>query len=890
MFTAKNFSLKICLRKVLYMKQLVLLTYFLIVSIILPVYSHAEQTVKAGVYDNPPLSIISDTGEISGIHVDIIRAIALKENWQLSFVPGTLTEGLNRLQSGQIDILVPLAYSAERERDLDFNSITVVTNWGQIYTPKGKELQSFLDLDGKRVAVVKGNIQYTALREMLGQFGIKPRYQEVDNFKEVFVLLQKKNVDAGVVGRFFGMVNDRKYRVVASPIVFNPIEVRYGFRKGGGSELIKNVDRNLSIMKADSNSPYHQALARYLGVSRHSGIPLWIKWFIPLIGGLFALFVVLNGILRREVQRRTEALKREFDDRCRAESALAESEEKYRDLVESANSLIIKIDTSGAITFFNEFAEQFFGFTKNEVLGKCVIGTIIPEIESSGRNLAGLVETMFSSPEYHLICEHENIRKDGSRCWISWSNRPLFDDSGEIIGMLSVGQDVTERRAYEQQLVYQANYDLLTGLPNRNLLKDRLEHDISLFSRNRGFLGVLSLDVDNFNVINDTLGHSAGDQLLIAFSGRLQDVIRNSDTLARLSGDEFVILPGELPNGEAAAVLAEKILSSMAAPFRISDRELFISVSIGIASYPSDGDTVEMLLQHAETAMFEAKRGGKNDFRFFTGDLNNRIHDRLSLETSLHHALVNNEFILHYQPQVNVIDGTISGMEALLRWRKSDGSIVPPLEFIPALEDSGLIVSVGEFVLETACRDAGEISKAAGRPLVLSVNISARQFQRSDIVDQLSGILKETGFTPELLRLELTESLLMEDSEATLEKLYQLKELGVSLSIDDFGTGYSSLSYLNRLPISELKIDRSFVKNIPGNKSDTVIVNTIVTMAQSLNLNVVAEGVETAEQLEYLSKHNCGTFQGFLFSKPVPTEQFKALFIKNNPAHPTIQL
>lgn len=863
------------------MKHLLIIASFLLCAIYLPPPVHAALAVKAGVYDNPPLSLISDRGEMSGIHVDLIKHIASREKWDLSFVPGTLAEGLKRLKSGEIDMLVPLAYSADRTRDFDFNSVTVVTNWGQIYTPRGKELQSFLDLDGKRIAVMSGNIQYTALREMLDQFGIKPRYVEANDFKEVFRLIQQNRVDAGVAGRFFGMVNEEKYKVVATPIVFNPIEVRYAFRKGVSAELIEATDRNLSAMKTDPNSPYHQAMAKYLEVTRHSGIPRWIKWLVPVIGGLFLLFVVLNYILRREVQRRTEELNREFEERCKAENALADSEKNYRELVESANSIIIKVNTGGVLTFFNEYAEKFFGFTKDEVIGKELVATILPETESDGRDLAGLLDAMLSHPEHHTTSENENIRKDGSRCWISWSNRPLFDDNGLLVGMLSVGQDVTKRRAYEHQLVYQANYDILTGLPNRNLLKDRLEHDISLFPRNRGFLGVLSLDIDNFNMINDTLGHDAGDQLLIAFSNRLQDVIRKSDTLARISGDEFVILPGEIPNSEDAAVLAEKILSSITAPFRIADHELFISVSIGIASYPSDGDTVELLLQHAETAMYEAKRGGKNDFRFFTGDLNSRIHNRLSLETSLHRALENDEFILHYQPQVDVADGTVTGMEALLRWKKMDGTIVPPMEFIPALEDSGLIVSVGEWVLETACRDAKEMSKVARRPLILSVNISARQFQRADIVDQLAGILEETGFSPELLKLELTESLLMGDTEATLEKLHLLKELGVSLSIDDFGTGYSSLSYLRRLPISELKIDRAFVMNIPENKSDAVIVNTIITMAQCLDLHVVAEGVETEEQRRFLEDQHCRTFQGFLFSRPVPAAQLTELLREN---------
>ncbi|WP_052440312.1 bifunctional diguanylate cyclase/phosphodiesterase [Geobacter sp. OR-1] len=577
-------------------------------------------------------------------------------------------------------------------------------------------------------------------------------------------------------------------------------------------------------------------------------------------------------------------MKKEFGDRRKAEDALAGSERKYRELVESANCIIVKVNTSGIITFFNEYAEQFFSFTKEEIIGRNLVGSILPETESSGRILANLIETIFDNPDQHLAFDSEAINRDGSRYWISWSNRPLFDETGTLIGMLAVGNDISERRAYEQQLVYQANYDLVTGLPNRNLLIDRLNHDIALTSRSKGFLGLITLDIDNFKIINDTLGHDAGNQFLFAFSKRLMDVIRKSDTVARLGGDEFAILPVGLPNGEGAAVMAEKILSSLSVPFMIGERELYVTVSIGIASYPTDGDTVELLLQNSEAAMYEAKKGGKNAFRFFTDDLNTRMHERLALETNLHHALENNEFILYYQPQVDVITGEITGMEALLRWQQSDGKIVPPMEFIPSLEDSGLIVSVGEWVLETACREAKLMSDQAGRRLTLSVNISARQFNRSDIIEHIDFILKETGLPPESLRLELTESLLMGDTEATLERLHELKDLGISLSIDDFGTGYSSLSYLKRLPISELKIDRAFVKNVPENKSDAVIVNTIITIAQCLDLNVVAEGVETEEQRQFLAKQLCPTFQGFLFSKPVPFDQFNDLISQNQPA------
>jgi|GEM_PF-1233472 len=856
----------------------------LVVLCLMPFAAHGERDVRVGVYDNPPLSIVNTDGSVSGLNVDILKEIAVKEKWRLSFVTGTLEEGLKHLSDGDIDILASLAYSPERAERFDISTVTIVVNWGQIYAAREGMLQSFLDLDGKRVAVVKGNIQYSGLKELLGDFGVSPRYVEVDSFKKVFELLQKKQVDAGVVGRFFGMLNDERYGVAATPIVFNPIELRYGFHKGVNADLISAIDQDLTAMKADRNSAYHKALEQYLQVAAKGGVPRWVKWLIGIAGGLFAVFFALSGLLRREVRRRTEELQKECEVRLKAEDALAASEQKYRELVESANSIILKLDTNGVITFANDYAEAFFQLDTEEIIGRHIVGTLLPETESSGRDLAEMIATIMTHPERHLVNENECLRKDGSRLWVSWANRPLFDDDGTLIGILSVGQDITDRRLYEQQLVYQANHDILTGLPNRNLLADRLQQAMAMYDRHPCFLGLILLDIDNFKVINDTLGHGAGDLLLIAFADRLHTMLRKSDTLARLSGDEFVILPADLQESQAAAVLAEKVLSAMAAPFRVNDRELYVTVSIGIVGYPADGENIELLLQHAEATMYEAKRDGKNAFRFFTGELNQQMHDRLSLETKLHRALEQEEFLLHYQPQVDLQSNTITGMEALIRWKGSDGVIIPPGDFIPALEESGLIVPVGEWVLETACRQAKQWIDELDKPFIMSVNISARQFQRSEIVTLVAEILQETGLPAECLRLELTESLLMIDSETALDKLHQLKHLGVSLSIDDFGTGYSSLSYLKKLPISELKIDRAFVMNIPSDSSDTVLVNTIISMAQCLNLHVVAEGVENEEQRSFLAQQQCPTYQGFLFSRPLPVEQFTALLKENQPA------
>lgn len=429
-----------------------------------------------------------------------------------------------------------------------------------------------------------------------------------------------------------------------------------------------------------------------------------------------------------------------------------------------------------------------------------------------------------------------------------------------------------ERRAAE--VARAAQYDSLTGLANRALFRDRLGRAQLRAARNEQHLGVMLLDVDRFKGINETLGHDAGDLLLIRMAERLHECVREVDSIARLGGDEFALILEGLASGESAAIVAERILTSVARPFEVAGREVFVTTSAGIAIYPGDGEDAGALVKNADSALSGAKAQGRNTYRFYTPDLNARALERLSLETGLRRALERGEFVLYYQPRVELASGRLLGAEALLRWVHPERGLVPPGSFIPLAEESGLIIPIGEWVVRAACAQSRAWQQAGYRPVRIAVNISARQFGHRALRDTVASALEESGLDPTHLEIELTEGLLMEHTDTVLATLGDLKAMGLLIAIDDFGTGYSSLSYLKRFPIDALKIDQSFVRDITTDGNAAAISAAIVGLARALRLNVIAEGVESREQAEVLIAQGCAEGQGYLYSRPLPADRF----------------
>ena len=439
--------------------------------------------------------------------------------------------------------------------------------------------------------------------------------------------------------------------------------------------------------------------------------------------------------------------------------------------------------------------------------------------------------------------------------------------------VLDNAREMEEIKSAQERLDYMAHYDALTGLPNRTLFTDRLKQALAYAQRNDLMLAVLFIDLDNFKVVNDTLGHMVGDKLLSQVASELAACIREVDTVARLGGDEFTVLLTNINELSDITQVAQKILNTVAKPFMLDGNELFISASIGISVYPDDDKSMDNLIRNADTALYHAKAHGKNTFHFYTSEMNERVQKRAQYEKRLRHAIKNHEFYLNYQPQVEIGTGRIIGVEALLRWNDEDGIPIPPGEFIHIAEETGLIVPVGEWVLYAACAQNVQWQQQGMAPIRMAVNVSANQFRRDDFVQTVKNALHKTGLEPRLLELEITESILVNHEEGVVSTMNELNSMGVSFSIDDFGTGYSSLSYLKRFPVSTLKIDISFIRHITTNQDDAAIALAITSMAHSLRLNVVAEGVETSEQLAVIREHGCDNVQGFLIAKPMlPTD------------------
>jgi diguanylate cyclase (GGDEF)-like protein/PAS domain S-box-containing protein len=552
---------------------------------------------------------------------------------------------------------------------------------------------------------------------------------------------------------------------------------------------------------------------------------------------------------------------------------------RQRAVESSSNGILIADATlpDRPIVYVNPAFERITGYSAEEALG------CNPRfLHQADPEQSGLEEIRIALRDQREgVAVLRNFRKGGDLFWNELSIAPVRDDGGRLTHFIGIINDITECKGYEEQLAYQSNHDGLTGLPNRNLLMDRIRQALLHAQRHRTQAAILSIDLDHFKFINDSLGHHRGDWLLETVAERIGECVRSMDTLARQGGDEFVVVLSDLGQSEHAALVAQKIRGSVSRPLTIEDHDLEITCSIGISLYPKDGRDEQTLLKNAEVAMYRAKEQGRNNYQFYTDELNKKVVARMSMEIHLRRALEREEFLLHYQPQVDLNSGRIVGMEALIRWQSPELGFIPPARFIPLAEETGLIAPIGEWVLETACRQNQAWQDAGLSALTMAINLSPRQFQQENLADRVARSLAETGLGPNYLELEIVESMVMHDVKNASSLTGKLKELGVQLTMDDFGTGYSSLSYLKLFPFDKIKIDQSFVRNITSDPDSAAIARAMIALAHSLKLRVVGEGVETAGQLHYLRSHGCDEMQGFYFSRPVPSGKIEQMLQEN---------
>ena len=721
-----------------------------------PVLAAPERVpVRVGVTENAPI-VTARAGESPrGIAIDVIEWVAEREGWQISYVPDSYEKLAARLDSGDIDLLVGVGYSAERAERFRFSRQSLIGNWGLVFRHADVQITSLPDLEGKRVALMRGSVHSQALIDLSVQFDAPFVPVYVDTYSQALEAISKGQADAGAVNRVFAALHPHQPDVVATGIVFNPVFVHYAASKQASPVLLAAIDRHLIALKADPDSIYYQSLRRWLESPPPERTPGWLPWAAAVAGGLLLLALAIAGFLRHQVYRQTGELQR------RADQLQSEIEQRER------------------------------------------------------------------------------------------------------------------AQAHLNQLAY---YDALTNLPNREGFNIALREALADVHGTEERLALLFIDVDRLKNVNDGLGHGAGDVLLQQIAARLQSVLRTHDHISRFGGDEFVVIVREIGPTADAERVATRLLQSLSAPIDVGPTQIYSSASVGVALYPDDATSMEALLKHADTAMYQAKEQGGNRYLFYHAQQTARVVERLTLDTRLRQALERDELLLHYQPVVELESGRVVGAEALLRWDDPERGLVMPSAFIHAAEDTGLIVAIGEWVLETSCAQLYEWQrKGRADHLTLAVNVSTRQLEERHLVESVERALARSGLDPECLELEITENVMLIVTDEVRACLASLRSMGVRLSLDDFGTGYSSLSYLKQLPFHALKIDRSFVSRVPGHAADTQIVSAILALARGLDLQCVAEGIETQEQYDFLRERGCEFGQGFLMSPPQTADDFAAM-------------
>ncbi len=584
-------------------------------------------------------------------------------------------------------------------------------------------------------------------------------------------------------------------------------------------------------------------------------------------------FIIKNPIIQNlNVENPTIFNDALYKDKIRAEIAL-----------NSISDAVICTDIRGNIDYLNIAAEKITGWSREEAAGH-PFSHVFQIIDGATRQpIINPVDLVLQSNKAMGLAEDTVlVRRDGSEIEIADSASPIHDWDSKLTGVVVVFHDVSVAKAMSMKMTHLAQHDFLTNLPNRVLLNDRIAQAIASANRYGTQVALLFLDLDNFKHINDSLGHATGDKLLQSVTKRLSSSVRNTDTVSRQGGDEFIILLEDSKTGKTAALTAEKILEELTLPHIIGKCQLHITTSIGISVYPQNGSDAEELLKNADTAMYHAKENGRNNYQFFENEMNTRAVQRLQIEADLRVALEKKQFVLHYQPKINLDNNQITGVECLLRWQHDERGEMLPEQFVAIAEESGLIVPIGRWVLREACKQAKKWLDESKPIIIIAVNISAKEFLHKDFVENVRAILIESQLPSSHLELEITESVLMRDAQSSTAILHQLKQIGIQLTVDDFGTGYSSLSYLQQFPIDVLKIDQSFVHQVASASDEGVIVSAIISMGNSLKLRVIAEGIENKMQLDFLKSRHCTEGQGYFFSPALIATAFAATYLKTN--------
>lgn len=816
--------------------------------------------------DNYPPYKFSQNGKFNGFEIELSNIIFADGDYNVEFSTDSWSRVYDGVANDKIDTCGLVAINEERKRELLFSNV-VLKGYISIYTRSDFNIVSVKDLEQYHVGV--GYKQYT--EEILHDVvGIK-NYSTFSTVEEALEALDKGTIDVLFENQeavnYYLIEKELKTRIKSQESNLYPVQLAYGVRKGN-KDLVKYVNKKLEYLI--STGEYENLYQKYFGAHSEYYDNYHRNKFIFITVLIIIIFILLQVHIKRLKKKITRAYRE-----------LRKHHEWLEVTISSIGEAIIATDEKGVIMFTNLEAQKMFSLSEDEFMKKCLNEVLGGLMDENGAPCSFSVEEVINrGVKLNLESISVLASTDGNEHLVTGAILPIRNELGEIIGTVSAIKDITEIKRSEKRIYDMEYYDSLTGLPNKALFSDRLNMALANARRSGLKCAIIILDLDNFKTINDTLGHACGDEILKQMGEKIKGYIREVDTVARFAGDEFIILQPNVRLLTDITRAVERIIEKFQKPWILEGREYYVTASIGIAVYPNDGEDEQTLIRNADIAMYKAKETGKNSYEMFMESMNKNIIDKLDMENSLRHALEKEEFVLFYQPQIDIKTGNIIGVEALIRWNREGIGLVPPMEFIPMIEESGLIIPLGEWVLRAACMQNVEWIRKGIKPVLIAVNLSAKQFQQQNLVKIIENVLNETGLDPKLLELEITESIAMQDIDFTIAVLKELREKGIRISLDDFGTGYSSLNYLKMLPIDTLKIDKSFVRDITSNSNEEAIAKSVISLAHKMHLSVVAEGVETKEQLEFLKEHMCDKVQGFLLSKPLQANEAEILLRK----------
>lgn len=819
-------------------------------------------SIRVGVYENPPKIMLDEQGQITGIFGDVLAYIAERERWQIEPVPCRFNDCLNMLRAGELDLLPDVALNVARDRDFEFHPTPVLRSWSQLYSQSPSTISSLIDLEGLRVAVLQGSVQQDYLRNLTESFGLTVQFVDVSSFDQGFRLLEQGQVDAVAANHLYGDNQARQHNLYATPVMFQPAPLHFAGNQQTAPALIATIEGYMTGWQGDSQSVYSQIMEKWQ-VFATEPTP---RFFYYLIYGLLVVLLLALGftyLLRNQVKLRTYQL--------------LQNEQQLNTILNTVEGYIYIKDRDGRYTYANQRVASLLATTQS-----AIIGTLDDRYfdEKTCEHIRENDRRVLDHGERVVDEETNRVRTGELRTFLS-VKIPLSSPEGDIFGLCGISTDITEHISIQEQLNRLAYFDSVTGLANRNRLIEHLDHAVLSYQRTNYEGALFSIDLVGFTIINDTLGHAVGDDLLRQFGLRITSLVDETATAARLGSDDFVVILEDLSDDREHAILgarnwAKALITALNEPFELAGSPHKISINIGVTMFSDMTDSAESLLKNGDLALADAKLLGPGGVRFFNVDMQQNITRRVKLENALRKAIDNNGLQLYMQPQVNAAQQVIGG-ELLCRWHDPEMGDILPSEFIPVAETTGLIIDLGDWVVRQACGLLHEWQQHERlRELTVAVNISPRQFTEGRFVDQIIDCITTERINPKLLELEITEGMLIKDVEQTTRRMNRLADLGVKFSLDDFGTGYASLAYLRRLPLYQLKIDQSFVRDMLLNNNDEIIISSILGLGRSLGLDVIAEGVETYPQAKRLQEMGCAKYQGFYFGRPAPIAEWQA--------------